>query len=66
MAAKKLLLSKDKKIGGVCGGIADFFDIDPTLIRVVYVFLSFFSAAFPGVLLYVLLWAIIPNQPSQS
>lgn len=66
MAAKKLLLSKDKKIGGVCGGIADFFDIDPTLIRVVYVFLSFFSAAFPGVLLYVLLWAIIPNQPSHS
>jgi phage shock protein C len=44
-----------------CGGIAEYFDIDPTLIRVAYVVLSLFSAAFPGVLLYIILMILIPN-----
>ena len=58
---KKLYRSSDRIVAGVCGGIAKYFDIDPTLIRVVYVILSLFSVAFPGVLLYIILMILIPN-----
>lgn len=58
---KKLYRSSDRIVAGVCGGNAEYFDIDPTLIRVVYVILSLFSVAFPGVLLYIILMILIPN-----
>ena len=58
---KKLYRSSNRVMAGVCGGIAEYFDIDPTLIRVAYVILSLFSAAFPGVLLYIILMILIPN-----
>jgi phage shock protein C len=58
---KKLYRSSNRILAGVCGGIAEYFDIDPTLIRVAYVVLSLFSAAFPGVLLYIILMILIPN-----
>ena len=61
--AKQLLRSRNKMIGGVCAGIAEYFDIDPTLVRVLYVALTFFSAAFPGLLLYIILLILMP-QPS--
>jgi phage shock protein C len=48
-------------IGGVVGGLAKYFGIDPTLARVLYVVGSIISVAFPGILVYVLLWAIIPQ-----
>jgi phage shock protein C len=52
----------DRKIAGVIGGIAKHFDIDPTTARVLYVVGSIVSAAFPGALVYVLLWMIIPEE----
>ena len=58
---KKLYRSSNRVMAGVCGGIAEYFDIDPTLIRVAYVVLSLFSAAFPGVVLYIILMILIPN-----
>ena len=58
---KKLYRSSDRVLAGVCGGIAEYFDVDPTLIRVIYLVLSLFSAAFPGVLLYIILMIMIPN-----
>ena len=58
---KKLYRSSNRVMAGVCGDIAEYFDIDPTLIRVAYVILSLFSAAFPGVLLYIILMILIPN-----
>ena len=58
---KKLLRSSNRILGGVCGGIAEYFDVDPTVIRVAYALLSFFSAAFPGILLYIILLVLIPN-----
>jgi phage shock protein C len=58
---KRLYRSPNRIVAGVCGGIAEYFDIDPTLIRVVYVILSLFSVAFPGVLLYIILMILIPN-----
>ena len=58
---KKLLRSSNRILGGVCGGIAEYFDVDPTVIRVAYALLSFFSAAFPGIGLYIILLLLIPD-----
>lgn len=64
MAHKKLYRSDTNRVfAGVCGGIAEYLDVDPTLIRVCYMALSIFSAAFPGLLLYILLILIIPSRP---
>jgi phage shock protein PspC (stress-responsive transcriptional regulator) len=49
-------------LGGVCAGIANWLGWDPTLVRVLYVILSVVSAAFPGILLYILLWFIMPAE----
>ena len=51
----------DRMIAGVVGGLAKYFGLDPTLARVLYVVGSILSAAFPGILVYVLLWAIVPE-----
>jgi phage shock protein C len=59
---KKLYRSSDRIVAGVCGGIAEYFDLDPTLIRVLYVFLSLFSVGFPGLILYIILMILIPNH----
>jgi phage shock protein C len=63
---KKLYRSSNRIIAGVCGGVAEYFDLDPTLIRVIYLVLSLFSAAFPGVLLYIILMLMIPNYDQIS
>lgn len=52
----------NRMIAGVVGGLAEHFGIDPTTARVLYVVASIVSAAFPGILVYVLLWAIIPQS----
>ncbi len=52
---------KNRMIGGVVGGLADYIGMDPVLARVLYVVISVVSAAFPGILLYLLLWIIIPE-----
>lgn len=48
-------------VAGVCGGLAEYFDIDSTLVRVAYVLLSVLSAGFPGLLVYFVLWLIVPE-----
>ena len=58
---KKLYRSSNRIVAGVCGGIAEYFDVDPTLIRVIYVALSMFTAGFPGLLLYIILMILMPN-----
>ena len=52
----------NRQIAGVCGGLADYFGLDATAVRVGYVLLSLFSAAFPGMLVYVVLWILIPER----
>jgi len=52
----------DRMIAGVIGGIAHRFGWNPTLLRVIYVIVSLASAAFPGLLVYLLLWLLIPNE----
>jgi phage shock protein C len=62
MSNKRLKRSSDNKmIAGVCAGIADYFDVDPTLIRVAYVLLSFLSVGFPGLILYIILAVVMPE-----
>ncbi|MBI5726400.1 MAG: PspC domain-containing protein [Ignavibacteriales bacterium] len=56
--------SYDKKIAGVCGGIAEWMGIDPTMVRIAYVLVSIFSAGFPGVLVYIILWIVMPPPES--
>ncbi|MCA0228136.1 PspC domain-containing protein [Candidatus Saccharibacteria bacterium] len=60
---KKLYRSKsDKKIAGVCGGLGKYFGIDPTVIRIGFVLLAL-PGGLPGVLPYLLLAIIIPQEP---
>lgn len=49
-------------IAGVCGGIAEHFGWSPTATRVAYVLLSILSAAFPGILVYLVLWLVLPRE----
>lgn len=58
---KRLHRSSDKMLAGVCGGIAEYFDVDPTLIRVLYAALTLFTAGFPGILLYIVMMILMPN-----
>ena len=61
---KKLYRSKkDKMIAGVCGGIAEYFDVDPTLIRLLTVLFVILGGA--GVVAYIIAWIIIPKNPGQ-
>ncbi|HUI44160.1 MAG TPA: PspC domain-containing protein [Terriglobia bacterium] len=61
-ATKKLYLSRtDRKIAGVCGGVADYLDIDATLIRLVWVMTVLFAGW--GVLGYLIAWVVIPEEP---
>jgi phage shock protein C len=59
---KQLRRSHNKMIAGVCAGIAEYLDFDPSLVRIGYVLISIFSAAFPGILVYIILWIVIPEK----
>lgn len=63
MTERPLRRSRENRIvAGVIGGFAEYFDRDPTLMRVLYVLLSILSAAFPGILVYLILWVVIPQR----
>ncbi|MGV8080886.1 MAG: PspC domain-containing protein [Syntrophales bacterium] len=58
----QLYLSEvNRKIGGVCGGIGEYLDRDPTVIRVLFILLALFSFGF-GILAYIAMWLIIPKR----
>lgn len=64
---KKLLRSAHNKvIGGVCGGIGEYCNVDPTVIRVLYAVLTFFGAVFPGLILYLILLVLIPSEETYT
>ncbi len=60
MVKKYYLSTTDKKIGGVCGGLAEYFDIDALLVRLLFVFMFFSFGG--GLLLYLLLWILAPKN----
>ena len=53
---------KNSMLFGICGGIAEWLDWDPTVVRIAYVLATIFSAAFPGVLIYIMLIFIMPDE----
>ncbi|MFZ5987774.1 MAG: PspC domain-containing protein [Bacillota bacterium] len=58
---KKLYLSDtDKKIGGVCGGLGEYFGIDTTIVRIIWVLFAFFAGS--SILAYFICWFIIPRK----
>ena len=57
---RPLVRSRDKMIAGVCAGIAEYFGWDVTLFRCMFVLASILSAAFPGILVYVVFWIVMP------
>lgn len=61
---KKLYLSsKDKKLAGVCGGLGEYFDVDSTLIRLAWVFITLITGVVPGVVAYIVAAVVIPRKP---
>ena len=54
---------ENRKIGGVCGGIAEWLGWDATVVRVLYIIVSICSVAFPGILVYIILWLVMPKPP---
>jgi phage shock protein C len=64
---KKLYLSTtNKKLGGVCGGVGEYFGIDPTLIRLLTILLAALTAFIPVFIGYLVAWAIIPVKPPEE
>ena len=62
-SVKRLYRSSDNRVfAGICCGLGEYFDVDPTVVRVVYVLLSLLTA-FMGVLIYIILLFVIPNRP---
>ena len=65
--AKKLYRSQTKKmIGGVCGGLADYFDMDVSLLRLLFVAFTLLTALFPFAIFYIIAWIIVPLQPETT
>jgi phage shock protein PspC (stress-responsive transcriptional regulator) len=54
---------RSRILGGVCGGIAEWLGWSPTWVRLLYVIVSVLSAAFPGAIVYVILWIVMPETP---
>ena len=54
--------SKNHMIAGVCGGLADYLGVDPMVVRLGYIILSVVSAAFPGILVYLVAWLVLPRD----
>ncbi len=52
----------NRQIAGVCSGIGEFLGIDPTAVRIAYVLLSILSVTFPGIVVYIVLWLLIPER----
>jgi len=50
-------------IAGVCGGLAEWLGWSPTVVRILYVVVSILSAAFPGIIVYIILWILMPRAP---
>jgi len=58
---KNLTKSSEKRISGVCGGIANYINMDPTIVRAIWAVFTFGSSCFPGVILYIILAMVMPK-----
>jgi phage shock protein PspC (stress-responsive transcriptional regulator) len=55
----------DRKIAGVCGGLAEYFDIDPVIVRII-AFILLLPGGLPGFVPYVILWIVVPGKPKND
>lgn len=62
MSKSKLTRSRSKVIAGVCAGLAEWLGWDIAMVRILYLFVSILSAGFPGTLVYIILWIIMPDD----
>ena len=61
---RKLMRSRaDRKIAGLCAGLAQHFDLDVTVVRILAIFLTLASGVCPGVVTYLIAWIIVPSEP---
>ncbi len=58
--------NSEKKLGGVCGGIAEYGDLDPTIVRLVLVVAALATGIFPFVIGYLIAWWVVPKRPAMS
>jgi phage shock protein C len=64
---KRLYRSRyDRKIAGICGGVAEYFNIDPTLVRLISILVLVFTGFFPLLFVYLIAWLIIPEEPTST
>lgn len=54
---------RHRMIAGVCGGLAEWLGWSPTWVRLLYILISVLSAAFPGLIVYIILWVVVPKSP---
>jgi len=60
---KQMFRSKDNRIiAGVCAGIAEYAELDPTLVRLLWAGLTILTAVFPGIIIYIIAWIIMPEK----
>ena len=52
----------DRMIAGVCGGLAKYMNVDPTIVRLVFALATLFTVLFPGILIYLIMWIIVPKE----
>lgn len=57
---------QERMIAGVCGGLAKYMNVDATIVRLVFVILTVFTAVIPGILIYIIMWIIVPKDSVES
>lgn len=64
---RRLYRSKtDKMLGGVCGGLGESYGVDPTILRLAWVFIGILTGILPALITYIVAWIIIPEKPDQQ
>jgi phage shock protein C len=66
MTTNRLYRSRNRVLGGVLAGFAEYINADVVLVRLIYVLISVFSAGFPGLFVYIIFWIVTPEKPLDS
>lgn len=60
---KRLYLSEDKKLVGLCGGIGEYFEVDPSIVRLGWIVITILTGIIPGIMAYIIAAIIVPRKP---